>query len=775
MIRQSVPRIEDNNKVTGAAKYTADNIQNGVLYARLVTSSHAHAEIMSIDTSKAQKCSGVRAILTGKDCHILVGSTVEDRPILAQEKVRYFGEPIAVVVADSEHEAQYACNVIHVKYNPLPNLSTVHEAITTEQTCIHENFEQYTQLKSIRPNPKQNIANHVKIRKGNMKTGETDSNVIIETTVSLPQSDHAAMETRSAKVEILPNGDVHVHSSSQAPFVIKQMISKYFMIEQNKVIVHTPFVGGAFGGKASIQLEFIAYLASKAVGGRMVTINNPREVDMVTSPVHIGMDATIKLGATNDGKLTMANIQFLFNAGAYVDESSDITNTAALNCTGPYNIKHVTCDSYCIYTNNPYATSFRGYGHSELTFAIERAIDLLAKKLRIDAITLRLKNTIKPGHTTPSQALLTKGNIGNVTACLERVKKLIQWEEGQVTQISQNMVRAKGIACLWKASMSPTNASSGAIITFNKDGGINLNIGVVEIGNGTKTVLAQILAESLQVHVSKINVNMEIDTQTNPKHWKTVASTATHMVGNAVLEAAEDVKRQLKYNASFALHTRPEHLEVKNAKVYVKSNPKKYVNISDVCFGYQLTNGNTVGTFVIGHGGFIMEHLTKMNMENGQTKPAPFWTVGAQAVEVELQTDTFYYDITRAVTVMDAGTILNPMGATGQVMGAMKMGLSMASREGFICNNVGQVLNNQFRSYHMLRFDENPNYTVEFIETPQADGPYGARGLAEHGIVGMPGALANSLSAAVGIPLNQLPLYPEFIWQQKRRFKNDCN
>ena len=323
--------------------------------------------------------------------------------------------------------------------------------------------------------------------------------------------------------------------------------------------------------------------------------------------------------------------------------------------------------------------------------------------------------------------------------------------------------------------MSPTNASAGAIITFNKDGSINLNIGVVEIGNGTKTVLAQILAESLQVHESKINVNMEINTQTSPKHWKTVASTATHMVGNAVLEAAEDVKKQLKYNASFALHSRPEHLEVKNAKVYIKSNPKKYVNISDVCFGYQLTNGNTVGTFVIGHGGFIMEHLTKMNMVNGQTKPAPFWTVGAQAVEVELQTDTFYYDIIRAVTVMDAGTILNPMGAKGQVMGAMKMGLSMASREGFIYNNVGQVLNNQFRSYHMLRFCENPVYTVEFIETPQADGPYGARGLAEHGIVGMSGALANSLSAAVDTPLNQLPLYPEYIWQQKRRYKNDCN
>src|SRR5699024_9030239 len=197
---------------------------------------------------------------------------------LAQEKVRYFGEPIAVVVADSEHEAQHACNVVHVKYDPLPNLSTVHEAMTTKQTRIHETFEHYTQLKNIRPKPKQNIANHVKIRKGNMKTGETESHVVVEKTGSLPQSAHAAMETPTAKVVILPKCDVHVHSSSQAPFVIKQITSKYGMIEQNKVILHTSFFGGAFAGEAPIQSEFMAYIASTAVGGKMVAINNPREV-----------------------------------------------------------------------------------------------------------------------------------------------------------------------------------------------------------------------------------------------------------------------------------------------------------------------------------------------------------------------------------------------------------------------------------------------------------------------------------------------------------------
>src|SRR5699024_8108180 len=226
--------------------------------------------------------------------------------------------------------------------------------------------------------------------------------------------------------------------------------------------------------------------------------------------------------------------------------------------------------------------------------------------------------------------------------------------------------------------MSPTNASAGAIITFNKDGSLNLNIGVVEIGNGTKTTLVQILAESLGVHVSKINVNIEVNTAVSPRHWKTVASTAIHMVGNAVLEGAEDVKSQLKNNAAYALRCNRNELEVGQARVYMKSNPARNVNVSEVCHGYKFTNGNTVGELVIGRGSFIMKHLTNIDVQDGKADPAAFWTVGAQAVEVELDTKTFTYKILQAVSVMDAGKILNPMGAKGQVMGAMKMGLSLA-------------------------------------------------------------------------------------------------
>lgn len=768
MIGKSLLRKEGNNKVTGVASYTSDLSVTGQLHAKLLTSPHAHAKIIAVDITEAQRCPGVRAVVTGRDYPILTGSTIEDRPILAIDKVRYFGEPVAVVVADSEHEAAQACSHIKVDYDIIPAIHSAKEAVAGKQPFVHDQLMQYRRAKEISPDPKRNIANHVKVRKGDVHTASKESEVTIVTDVSLPQSDHAAMETRAVRVEILPSKTVHIHSSSQAPFMIKQVVSKYFELNEQDVVVHTPLVGGAFGGKAAIQLELIAFAASKAVGGKSVKLTNTREDDMVSSPVHIGMDASVKLRATHDGKLISAEIKFLFDAGAYVDESSDITTTAALNCTGPYKIDHVWCDSYCVYTNHPYATSFRGYGHGELEFAMERALDTLADKLNMDPMQLREKNTIKPGDTTPTQAQLTKSNIGNTAQCLARVKELIDWDAGQIVRVSDRMIKAKGISCFWKTSMSPTNASSGAIITFNKDGSMNLSVGIVEIGQGTKTALTQLLAESMKVDESKIHIMMEIDTQTSPRHWKTVASTGMFMSGNAVLEAAEDAKRQLKENASYALRCRPEDLEVGEARVYLRSNPSIHVNVKDVVHGYKYENGNAVGHLVIGHGGFVMNHLTNIDLQTGQGMPGPSWTVGAQAVEVAFDPKTFYYKILKAVSVIDAGKIINPKGARGQVTGAMSMGLSWASREGYTFDEQGHVKNNQFRTYKTIRFDENPEYVVEFLTTPQIDGPFGARGVGEHGIIGMPAALANSLSAAAGVPLNQLPLIPELIWRQKK-------
>lgn len=493
---------------------------------------------------------------------------------------------------------------------------------------------------------------------------------------------------------------------------------------------------------------------------------------MITSPGHIGLDATVKLGADGDGRIKAAEIQFLWDSGAYSDKAVDLTRAGATDCTGPYNIENVWCDSYCMYTNHPYPAPFRGFSHSEHSFAIERTMDLLAEKLAADPLKLRSLNAILPGHRTPTRVLLNKNNVGNLPACIDRVRELMKWEEGRIIEINDRIVRAKGICCSWKTSTIDANAPSGVILTFNPDGSINLMSGVIEIGTGTKTVLAQILAERLKMDVDMIHVRMEVDTQTTPEHWKTVASRGTFMAGKAVLRAAEDVIRQLKEVASCVLRVPIEDLEVANRKVFLRVDPSIGLHFKEISYGYQYPNGHSIGGQIIGRGNYILRRMTHLDPETGEGEPGPEWTVGAYGVEVEYDRRDCTYRLLKAVSVIDIGTVLNEKAALGQVMGAMSMGLVFAGRETFYFDELGRVLNSQLRTYRPLRYGENPEYLVDFVLTPQLDAAYGARGIGEHGLLGMPGALGNALSTAAQVSLRQLPLTPEYIWRATEGSKN---
>lgn len=767
-IGKSVPRKESLEKVTGTAKYTDDYEAIGLLHAAMVTSPYAHAKIKSIEYENSLKSSGVRAVLTGKYFPQLVGSTIADRPPIAIDKVRYNGEPVAVVVANSEVEAEKAAHMIKVEYEPLPVVNSPSEALKKNSSLVHEKLGDYEIIDGVFPEPNTNIANRTKIRKGNMKKGWHESEVTVEASFSLPPSDHVAMETRSVRVRILPDGSSIIYSSSQSPFVIKELISRFFNVEPSKVIVHVPLVGGAYGGKTSVQLEFIAYLCSKAVGGREVKLTNKREEDLITSPVHIGLDAKVKLGCKKDGELTVAEITYLFDGGAYSDRAVIISRAAGVDCTGPYNIENVWCDSLCMYTNHPYATAFRGFGHPELTFAIERTMDILANKLGMDPLELRLRNIILPGDTSPTQTLLDKSNLGNLPRCIQKLVGLMQWEEVDEIKTEIHKVRAKGISCFWKNSNTPLNVGAGAILTFNSDGSINIICAAVEIGQGTKTALAQMLAEKMRMNVDQVHVVMEVNTETNPEYWKTAASRTTLLVGRAVLRAAEDVISQLCHIAAMVLECSEFELEVGDGRVFLRSNPKIGIEIKKIAFGYTCPNGNSIGSQVIGRGSYSLENLTNLDPETGQGNTGPEWNVGAAAVEIEFDKKEYTYKIIKAACVVDAGKVINVGAARGQISGGMNLGLSLASRESFLFTDKGIIQNKQLRTYDIMRLGENPEYLVDFVETPHSEGPYGARGIGELGVIGMPAALANSLSCAVEAPLNQLPLIPEFIWKVKK-------
>ncbi len=764
----TVIRKEAWNKVTGQAQYTDDFASSQTLTAKMATSVYAHALIKNLDISQATALPGVKAVLTGEDFPGLCGPLLEDRPPLAKGRVRYYGEPVALVVAENELIAAKAVSLIKITYEPLPVVASPSQAISEGATLIHEGLVNYKRKeKDVYPEPGSNVCDRKNISKGDIIKGFQESDVIIESSFTLPQSDHIAMETRAVRVKIDAEGIVTIKSSTQSPFMIKKEISNYFNLEEAKVIVEVPLVGGAFGGKSPVQLEFLAYRASKAVGGKEVRLVNTREHDIVSSPCRMGLEAVIKLGATKTGKLKAARITYLVDTGAYSDIGPRMAKAINVDCTGPYNIENIFCDSLCVYTNHPYATAFRGFGHASYTFCMERMMDKMARELNMDPSELRKMNALRPDQLTPTQVKVTKSNLGDLPACIDKVKTIINWQEGTRIELNNNKIRAKGIACLWKTSTSPTNAVSGACLTFNTDGSINLNCGCVEIGPSMKTTAAQILSEKLKMDIKHIHVMMDVNTQYSPKHWKTVASMTTYMVGNAVLDAAEDVIRQLKDLASTVMRYPAHDFEVENERVYLKQDPSIYLEFKDLVHGYQYTNGNSVGGQILGRGSFIMSGLSYQDVSSGKGQTGPAWTVGAQAVEIEFDQKEFSYRLVKAATVIDAGKVLNPAMAEGLIRGGMCMGLGLGSREFFSYDQEGRVQDTSLRTYKVMHFGENPKYLVDFAETPQIDAPYGARSLAEHGIIAIPAALGNALTLAAQVELDELPLTPEKIWWVK--------
>lgn len=770
----SIPRKEAFDKVTGSAKYNDDKISPGTLHGKILSSIYAHAKIKSIDVSEAEKSVGVQAVITGEYFPVLCGTVLEDRPPIARDKVRYCGEPVAVVIANSEQEAMRALKLIKVEYEPLPVINSIDDALNVGSTLIHENLDRYKHaIETVYPSKDTNISNRVKIRKGDVEKAWKESEIVVSGNFSLPQSDHIAMETRNVKAQIMPSGEVIIYTTSQAPYSVKKLISQYYNIPEGDIVVKTQFVGGAFGGKAAIQLEFIAYLASKAVDGKLVKIANSREDDITTSPCKIGLEADLKIGATKDGVIKVLEANYKVDGGAYTDTSPRIAKAIAVDCSGPYNIENICCDSISVYTNHVYASSYRGFGHAEYTFCMERMIDKLAIHTGIDPLELRIKNSIKPGEYTPTQVKTTESNIGNLSKCLTKIRELSNWDKGQAIETEDGMIRAKGIGCLWKTSDSPANAVSGVLLTMNTDGSINMNSGAVEIGPGMKTTLAQILAEKLKMDVEKIYVKMEVDTKVSPEHWKTVASMTTFMVGRATIMAAEDLIKQLKSLAAIVMKCPPEDLDIKEEKVFLKQDPEIYVAFKDLARGHKEPNGLAIEGQILGRGSYIMNHITVLDEETGKGKAGPAWTVGIQVVEIEYDPKMFTYRLIKAITVMDVGKVINPKTSRGLITGGVNMGFGIATREAFEYDRDGKLQTSSLRTYKPMRFGENPEYIVEFIETPQIDAPFGARGLAEHGIIAIPAAFANAISCAASYEFDTIPITPEVIWRAKTGGKYD--
>ena len=772
VVGKSVLRKESYDKVHGNISYTGDEITSKMLHAAVKTSPHAYAKIMDVKIEKALLADGVRAILTGDDVPNNIGLYLCDKPPIARDYVRHYGEIVAAVVADTYENACRAVSLIEVTYEVIKPVLTPLDAIKEDAEIIHKDMANYSHIDPIHPEPGSNISNRTKIRKGNVQKAFSEAFKVVESFVEIQMGDHVAMETRASIAEIRKTGEVYITSTTQAPFVVKGLMSAFYDLAPGQVIVEAPLIGGGFGGKAGIQLEGLAYLLSKAVKGQKVRFVNKREEDMVTSPGNIGLQAYVKLCVDENFKLTAMDLDYYFNSGAYADYAVNVSRAAAISCTGPYNVENVRCDSMCVYTNMPFATAYRGFGHIEMGFAIERAIDMIAKKLDVDPYEIRRINGIKPGDLTPVQSKLSR-STGDIVRCFSEVNHMLDGSLDKVIQVDERTVIAKGMAGLWKAPAMPTNTDAGAIITFNSDGSINIHTGIVEIGQGTKTGLAQIACEALDIPLDKVHVEEKVSTRISPSDWATAASRGLYMAGNAVLEACYDAIEQMKLVASQVLRVPTSDLVVKGERIYVSDEPEIGLKISEVALGYVYHNGNAVYGQIIGRGRYIAKHLTDIDKNTGKGHPDLEWTLGAEGVEVQVDTITGAYKILKAVCCIDVGKVINPEIAKGQIIGGMGMGIGYTTMEGFKHNSRGQIVNECLRDFKIMRYSDAPQYQVKFLETPQEDGPYGARGLGEQSVIGMPGAISNALSKAIGKELTSIPMTPEKVWSKIQESEHD--
>jgi len=760
IIGKSQPRVDSYEKVTGQARFVADLNPGGVLHARVVRSPHAHARILGLDASRALTVPGVRAVVTGRDCPRRIGHALADQYPIARDRVRYWGEPVAVVVASSLEAADVAAGLVAVEYQPLPHVLHPREAAQPGAPLLHEELGNYEHDGQIRPEPGSNVAHHYVLTRGDTSAAFAQSDLVFEQEYWVPWIAHVQIEPHGATA--LWDGETFtIHSSTQSPFFVRDAIARMFRISPGRVRVVAPYIGGGFGGKSDVTIEPLMAVTAHAAPGQPIQLVLTREEVFCGTLEGRGAWGRIKMGVRADGTLLAEEAELYFGAGGYADYAVWISQGGGHNATGPYEIPNLRLDSRCVYTNTPPTGAYRGYGHPEVHWMVERHMDQIARRLGMDPFELRRKNLLTPGRVN-SLGQIIKPSNGRADLCLDAVRQALQ--PPSAPEPEPGRVRGRGIACFMKSPVMRTNAQSGAIIRFNEDGSATVFTGAIEMGQGVNTVLTQIAAEALRMPVEMVNYSPRVDTDYSPYEWQTVASHTTWAVGSAVRLAAEDALAQIQGAAAEIFDLPPEQIELRDARVYPRGREDLAIPYARIVTGYTMPDGAAVNPPVVGRGTFVPRGLTFPDPLTGQGNVAASWTFGCQGAEVEVDLNTGQVTVLRLVSAQDPGRVVNPDAARGQVEGAMVMALGAALMERVAFRPDGSIANQSFVDYRIATSADVPRMQVIFIETEDATGPFGARGLGEHGIVAVPPAIGNALADALGIEFTEIPMTAEKVY-----------
>ena len=761
----SVPRVDGVKKVTGAAKYVGDMKWPRMLYAKCVKSPYAHAKILSIDVSAAKAMKGVHDVITGDYYTKRGGLYLEDKNFLAVNTVKFYGEPVVAIAAETPEIAEAACDLVKVEYEPLPVINNPMEGMAKDAILIHPELHTYKVVPIFHPQAHTNISHHHIIRKGDADAAfkyaeeHPDEYYITEHEYHVPHVQHTPIENHVAVAQYEPDGKCTVWASCQSPYAVRQALSASFDIPLNKMRIISPYVGGGFGAKAGTTIEGIIIPLAMHCKGRPVMMEYTREEEFVNSYVRQGLYTKIKTAVRkSDGKFLAVQNNFYWDGGAYTEYGVNIVKASGFASTGPYEFDNVKTDAYCVYTNNPVGGPYRGFGMCEIHFGIEQNIDEVAKEIGMDPIEIRRVNGLAPGKSTGTGEIMK--SCGFLEA-LDQVAEAIQYDKPCDPPSGPHKVRGKGIAGGWKSPSQPTNAGSAAIIRMNEDGTFFLMTSGHDIGQGSDTALTQIAAEVLCCDPSKFTIRTG-DTDHTPYEWQTVASRITYCAGNAIKLAAEDLKEKLLDLAQIKLGYIKRELYLEDGWIINRNHPESRMPMSDLALGLAFEDGSGYGGPAIGVGTFTLPNNINYDPATGYSpKPAAFWTTAAAGAEVEIDTETGVIEVKKMVESCDPGHIVNPELYRAQVEGGMMQALGTVLYEELLLKE-GKVLNKSFVDYKIPTIDNTPETFVAMgVEHPEETGPFGARGIGEPAMVPGAPAIANAIYNATGCRFTEMPITPE--------------
>jgi CO/xanthine dehydrogenase Mo-binding subunit len=735
-VGQSILRLESRDKVTGRAEYTANLNLPGMLHGKIFRSTVAHGRIRAIDMRRASQQPGVHSVVVGSDIRKLIpdpyyGPAFHDQPILALDKVRHVGEPVAVVLADDPHVAEHAASLIEADYQELPAVFDEVEAMDSP-AIVHDELKPagtFADLKHLAGKRDTNIALDFQLRRGDVATALGAAAHVFEHTFRVPPVHGVPLEPFVSVAEPTVGG-ITIHTASQMPSFVRLEIARLLGWPESKVRIKVAHLGGGFGAKTYIKLEALA-AALALLARRPVRIAATMDEQFSIITNH---PATfrIKSGVDRDGRVIARQCKVYWNGGAYADIGPRISQKSGFTAPGPYDIDNVEIDSYEVYTNQVPAGALRGFGIPQLVWAYESHTDIVARELGIDPIEFRRRNILRDGRPQATGTIMRDAAIGPV---LDALAEKMNWR-APFDRGSGVVRRGRGIAIGIKASISPT--ASVAIVNINADGSVTLSTSTVDMGQGSDTAMAQIAAETLDVEAAAIRV-VHPDTDVTPFDVGTLGSRSTFHMGHAVRLAAQDARDKLKALAAEA--GLPPGTNYPASEIFQKR------------FGMQAGN-------VIGSATYIPDYRPPDKATGLSDNVTPFWMIGGTGVEVEVDTETGQVRVTRLVNVADCGTPINPGIVRTQISGAAIMALGATLSE-CIHLDGGQIVNASLADYKIPSINDIPPIESAFVAAEQGNGPFGAKGAGESGTFGVSPAIANAIEDAVGVRLTELPLTAE--------------